>query len=145
MTNAPTETGFYWARISEEDSWEVVQVIEPERGPPLKAWLAGVSRAYDLDEFIAWQPRLTPPELRCPFYSRAYGVRCELDVGHEGDCANGGDEFVGGYTPPEPLPPCTKCGKPGHRCTISPPEQLKLSRVCSRCGTDCDDCGGSYQ
>ena len=35
---------------------------------------------------------------RCPKYSRAWNVHCELDAGHAGLCSNGGDGFSG-YDP----------------------------------------------
>lgn len=37
---------------------------------------------------------------RCPFHSRAWGCRCELPAGHDGEmCESQGDGFRGGHIP----------------------------------------------
>lgn len=38
-------------------------------------------------------------DLRCPYFSRAYLVRCDLPEGHEGSCSSCGDGFRGGWRP----------------------------------------------
>lgn len=37
--------------------------------------------------------------LRCPYFSRAYLVQCDLEPGHDGPCASEGDCFRGGWRP----------------------------------------------
>jgi len=38
---------------------------------------------------------------RCGYHSRAWGCRCDLEIGHEGNCVSAGDGFKGGYIPGE--------------------------------------------
>ncbi len=38
--------------------------------------------------------------MRCPKFSHAWNVQCELDKGHKGQCVNKGDGFHG-YDPNE--------------------------------------------
>lgn len=48
---------------------------------------------------------MIPDDERCPFYSRAWGCRCEKKKGHEKEegekalCVNGGDGFAPGFDP----------------------------------------------
>lgn len=39
------------------------------------------------------------PTDRCPYHSRAWGCRCELESGHDGDCVSAGDGFAPGWDP----------------------------------------------
>lgn len=43
--------------------------------------------------------RKTEKPKRCPFYSRAWGCRCDLPAGHQGWCNSEGDGFAPGYDP----------------------------------------------
>jgi len=36
---------------------------------------------------------------RCPFHSRAWNCRCDLEEGHAGWCVSEGDAFAGGWDP----------------------------------------------
>jgi hypothetical protein len=38
---------------------------------------------------------------RCGYHSRAWGCRCDLAEGHDGNCDSAGDGFKGGYIPGE--------------------------------------------
>lgn len=55
-----------------------------------------------------WDPwHAATPAPRCPYFSRAWGVRCDRPAGHDGACQSSGDVFASGYIPvaaPTPAP-----------------------------------------
>jgi hypothetical protein len=41
---------------------------------------------------------------RCPYHSRAWGCRCDLAAGHDGNCCSAGDAFAPGWDPSKGAP-----------------------------------------
>ena len=64
---------------------------------------------------------------QCPFYSRAYGVRCELREGHASTCNHDGHTFLGGVDDTwwDANSVCLNCDEPkkqhaGEQCLFAP-------------------------
>ncbi len=54
-------------------------------------------RSYADDFRAAAERSKATVSARCPFHSRAWGVRCEREKDHEGWCHNCGDGFAPGW------------------------------------------------
>lgn len=56
-----------------------------------------------------WDPwHAATPAPRCPYFSRAWGVRCDRPAGHDGACQSSGDVFASGYIPDAAPPPAPR-------------------------------------